>query len=113
MSLTREQILSANDQKLEVVSVPEWGGDVHIRVMNGMERDAYEEWAGKADRSLVGVRGRLAALCIVDEKGVRLFTDDDIAALGCKAASALERVVSAAMRLNAVSNRDIEELTKN
>ena len=111
--LTREEILSFDDSKLEKVSVPEWGGDVFVRMMNGNERDAYEEWCTSVKRSLIGVRGRLAALCIVDEKGVRLFSDDDIESLGEKSAAALERIVSAAMKLNAVSDGDIEELTKN
>lgn len=111
--LTREQILAADDSKLEKVSVPEWGGDVYVRVMNGDERDEYEEWSGVKDRGLVGVRGRLASLCIVSEAGERLFTEADIAILGKKAASALERIVSAAMKLNRLGKDDVEDLAKN
>lgn len=113
MILTREQILSFDDLRKEKLSVPEWGGDVFIRVMNGIERDAYEEWASSAGKSLKGIRGRLAALCLVNEAGERLFSDEDVDALGKKSAAALERVVTAAMKLNAVTSEDVKELEKN
>lgn len=111
--LSRADILAVDDLKKEKLSVPEWGGEIYIRTMNGMERDGYEEWAAGAGRSLKGIRGRLAALCIVNAAGERLFSDEDIPALGQKSAAALERVVKAAMRLNAVTDDDVKELEKN
>ncbi len=111
--LSKDDILAAPDLKTERVPVPEWGGDVFIRMMNGNERDAYEEWATQAQTSLKGIRARIAALCLVGEDGVRLFEDADIDILGKKSASALERVVGAVMKLNAVTKADLEDLAKN
>lgn len=111
--LTKADILAADDLKKERLSVPEWGGDVYIRVMSGLERDAYEEWAIKSQSSLKGIRGRIAALCLVDENGNRLFTDADVDDLSKKSAAALERIVGAVMKLNAVSQKDIEEIAGN
>ena len=35
--LSKEQILKSDDLKSEIVAVPEWGGDVKVRVMTGTE----------------------------------------------------------------------------
>ena len=40
--LTREQILGSDDLKRQTVAVPEWGGDVFVRMLTGGERDAFE-----------------------------------------------------------------------
>ena len=64
--LTKEQILESDDLKTEVVDVPEWGGEVTIRIMSGTERDAFEqalyESAPKNKGvSLKNIRARLCA----------------------------------------------------
>ena len=111
MALSRDQILGADDLGLVEVSVPEWGGSVSLRVMRGHERDAFEVRMSAEDRA--NVRARLAALSIVDEAGVRLFSDDDIEALGEKSASALNRVFERAMSLNGFTDADVEALEGN
>jgi hypothetical protein len=50
--LTKEQILSADDIKTETVLVPEWGGDVIVRGLSGVERDAYEMAVYRPDGKL-------------------------------------------------------------
>ena len=116
--LTRDQILQANDIITETVSVPEWGGEVLVRGLSGSQRDAFEdatlEQKGKSRRvNLANVRARLCAISIVDETGKRMFTDEDVRALGRKSAAALDRVFSAAQRLSGLSDEDVEELAKN
>ena len=50
MALTKDQILAADDMGMLKLAVPEWGGDVYIRVMSVGERDASEnEWMRKKD----------------------------------------------------------------
>ena len=104
MILTREQIASAQDLKHEDVSVPEWGGTVRVRVMTGLEREAFSA-------SLMGANGKpdmknyklgLVATCMVGEDGKPLFGLDEVQFLGDKSAVALERVFSAAEKLNGV-----------
>lgn len=111
--LTREQILTSQDLKKTRVPVPEWGGDVFVRMMTGTERDAFEEMIFKANGSNVGVRAKLAALTIIDENGQRLFTDEDVDTLGAKSAAALDRVFTEAQRLNGFTEQDIQDLEKN
>lgn len=120
--LTRDEILSATDLKRELVEVPEWGGSVYVRAMTGTERDSFEESIieirqnGKGPTFkpvLTAIRAKLCARCIVGEDGERLFTDKDIDALGKKSIAALDRVYTVAQRLNAMGERDVEELAGN
>ncbi len=108
----REAILGAADTKVVKLAVPEWGCEVYLRVMTGGERDAFE-MATAADpksgrRSLVNVRARFAALVLADEAGKRLFTDADIPALTQKSAAALDRILEAGMKHNAMRDEDVE-----
>ena len=118
MLLSKEQILSAEDLKSEIVEVPEWGGSVKVRMMTGTERDAFEtsifEVKGKdTERNFVDLRAKLVARTLIDENGERLFTDKDIALLGKKSAKALDRVFQVAQQLNGIGKEAVEELTKN
>jgi hypothetical protein len=112
--LTREQILGASDVKREEVKVPEWGGSVLVAVMSGAARDAWESTLltdGKPD--LTDARAKLAAACIVDENGQRLFSPDDVAALSQRSSVALDRVVRAARKLNKLGDAEFKDAEKN
>ena len=112
--LTKDQILAANDKPTQDIAVPEWGGDVRIRTMSASERDKWEsETYGSGTVNTVDFRARFVALCIVDDQGARMFSDEDVAKLGEKSAAALQRVFNAAQKLNALTGKDIEELEKN
>jgi len=63
--------------------------------------------------NMANLRARLVALSVVDDKGTRIFTDDDVKALGKKSAKALDRVFSVAQRLNGIGESDVEELAGN
>ena len=107
--LTKEAILAADDLPREIVPVPEWGGDVYVRTMNGTDRDAFEaSLIGKEGR-LENVRARLVSLAVCDESGSRLFGDADVAALGAKSAKALDRVFAVAQRLNGIGAEQVEQ----
>ena len=116
--LTKENILKADDLKTETVKVPEWGGSVVIKEMTGSERDTFEQATYHKNGSdyevnMKDMRARLCAICMVDDKGERLFTDADVSALSGKSAKALDRVFSRSQKLNAISSKDVEELAKN
>jgi hypothetical protein len=89
-TLTKEQILKADDLKTETVEVPEWGGPVNIRTLTGAERDAFEQ-------TMVNL----------------IFDDNDVIELGKKSGSALDRVFAVAQKLNGFGDKDIEDLGKN
>lgn len=109
--LDAAQILDADDLPREWVPVPEWGGGVYVRSMMAVERDAWEQLQLKSKRQ--NARGHLCALVSVNEAGERLFTDEQAVALGKKAAGAVDRIFSVAIRLNGFGVRDIEDLEKN
>jgi hypothetical protein len=115
MSLSRDEILAKKGGKVVEVTVPEWGGTVHLREMTAAERDAFEQ--ASLDKSgtarLINIRARLASISICDESGKRLFSDSDIHLLGELPASALDRIFDASMRLNKISKADVDELEKN
>jgi len=121
--LTREQILEADDLKTEKVPVPEWGGEVIVRTMTGIERDEYdkslisqrnEEEETYDDKSyLDNARARLCAFTIKDENGNLVFSEKDIIELGKKSALALNRVFAVAKRLNGFGRDEIEGMIKN
>lgn len=115
--LGRIDILESNDLAVEEVDVPEWGGAVIVRALTGSERDAYESeifslrGQGKGvEYNLSNIRAKLSARTIVDEEGVRVFTDADIVKLGLKSAAALDRVFSVAQRLSRLTPEDVKEL---
>lgn len=114
MVLSRDQILECSDLKKEEVQVPEWGGSVFVREMSGEDRDAWEASLinEKGTTNLKNIRARLAAFCIVDENGNRIFTDDDIELLGKKSGKALERVTAACQKINKLTNKELEEVKK-
>lgn len=103
----KEEILALADRPAEEVEVPEWGGrKVRIMAMSAADRDSYEldaYLARKAGATPRNVRAKLVARCLVDAAGERVFTDDDIEALGKKSAKALDRLYDASVRLNALS----------
>lgn len=120
--LSKEAILKADDLPRELVAVAEWGGEVYVRTLRGSERDAFEasnvKVTGKGRKRettpmMANFRARLAALCMCDEEGKRLFSDADAVALGQKSASALDRVADVALRLNGMTEESIEEAEGN
>jgi hypothetical protein len=115
--LTRDQILSSADLEKQLVSVPEWGGDVCVRSLTGAERDKFEsgmiEQRGKSQSvNLLNIRAKLAAMTICDEDGQRIFTDLDVKALAEKSALALNRVFEIARKLSGLAEEDVKELTE-
>ncbi len=108
--LNKAEILAADDRKRELVEVPEWGGSVYVTQVTASERTRLE-------RLMLDDKGRplpteeinrvitmgMCALCIVDETGGKLFTLDDINALGEKSANAVLRVYDVVDRLNGIS----------
>jgi hypothetical protein len=119
--LTRTQILEAEDAVSEYVEVPEWGGTVRVRSLEGLERDRYERSfvkigakgggsLGVVDLTTDNARARLVSMTVVDEDGLNVFTEADILVLGHKSAAALERVASVAQRLSGLTDRDMEAL---
>ena len=118
--LTKEAILNADDLKMEEVEVPEWGGTVGVRTITGTERDDFERsvYGNKVmeeeTADFKNFRAKLVAMTVVNPADrSRLFSLEDVEALGKKSASGLDKVFAVAQRLAGLGKKDIEELTKN
>ena len=118
MALSKEQILSIRDIKIEELYVPEWNDSIFIKTMTAEERDKFEESifirdGGKRKTDLFGLRAKMCAFVICDEKGNRLFTEKEVEALSQKNANALTRIFEKAQELAAIGENDVAELSKN
>lgn len=118
MTLSREAILAAQDLKIEKVPVPEWGGDISIRVMTGAERDAYiAEVVARRNKDgtirTEGLRELLVSLCACDADGKPLFTRDDTSKLAEKSAAVLDRLAKTITEHNAMDADATERAEKN
>ena len=111
--LNKSEILAAKDQKLISVSVPEWGGDVMVRVMSGTERDRFESEFVSGNKSVDMVRAKMVAKCLCDDAGNRLFTEQEIPQLGEKSAAVLDTLFGVCMKHNRFTKNDVEELAGN
>lgn len=116
--LGRDAILAAQDIAIETVEVPEWGGSVIVKGMSGEQRDAFEasvvsERGGKAEVDMRNLRAKFVARCVVDEKGARLFADEDVPALARKSGAVLDRLFEVGQRLAGMRPADVEALAGN
>lgn len=113
-ALNKHQILGATDVQVKKVEVPEWGGDVYIRVMSVGERDEYEnEWIKAKDKGMANFRTKFLAKCLCDEKGVRIFSDSELHELSKKSAVVMNRLWNEAMEFNALQSDGVEQAAGN
>jgi len=108
MALDRKSILAADDVRKEKIAVPEWGGDVFLSVLTGTDRDRFEESYSEQKMKAFRIRFLLLALC--DEKGNRLFDDDESEILGKKSSVVINRLFEAGWKLNAFTQEAVDAL---
>jgi len=119
--LNREMLLQKDDLKIEKVELSK--GYVFVREMTGHEKDVWEQSMlkqktvnGKVEyeTSLDDFHGKLAVITVCDAEGNLLFKPEDFRLLNkAMSASNLERIVNAAQKLNAISEKDRDEILKN
>ena len=118
--LTKEQILAAPDLPIKEVCIPEWGNLwVCVQGLTGSERDSLEasivvQKGKNVTANLQNLRAKMVQRCVVDPSTRKLlFSPGDIAALGNKSATALQRVFDVARELSGMGDADVQELTGN
>ena len=118
--LDKETIFASADDERERVEIPEWGGELYVRVMTGTERDCYEAELIEMERKKVPLvqqlkdaRAKLVVLTTVDEDGRRIFDDEDVEKVGQKSFKVLDRICSVAQRLNLLTDEAIETIVGN
>lgn len=112
---TKEQLLAfgVKQEKVEFE-----GGFVYVRGMDGTERDRWEQTTLQAQQKSKSeiydhMRASIVARTVCDEKGNRLFSDEDIPKVSKMSAAVLDRMYVVGARLSGVSKSDAEELAKN
>lgn len=120
MTLSKDQILKADDFKTQAVDVPEWGGNVYVKTLSAQDRDKYEsDWYRYREtrfgdtKNTMHFRAFLVARTACDEEGKLLFADGDVEALAGKSGSAVARIADAAILLNGLFGSTREDDAKN
>lgn len=112
--LSAAQINAVDDYAQETVPVPEWGGEVIIKAMNGTERDAFEAAVRpKGVVDLTNYRSKLLVRVLVTETGTRIFRDVDAGTLGKRSAKVIDRLFDIASRLSALNEEAAEDAEGN
>jgi len=122
--LTRELLLQKDDLKIEKVELTR--GFVYVREMTGHEKDIWEQSMLKQKASgnpnkpveyetvLEDFRAKLVVVTVCDETGNLILEAKDVKVLNkMMSASNMEKIVEVAQRLNAITQKDRDEIVKN
>ena len=124
--LSREEILARATFRIEEVAVPQWDTTVRVRELSAFNKDRLQmsmvdmskvggngaSEGAVSQSSLVGMRAKLICYCVVDEDGERVFTDDDIPAIGEMPAEPWEPVFDVAMRLSGMTKKEKNKIAE-
>ncbi len=116
MSLNvRELLLKPLETPTEVVPLPELGEGVSVTVkgMNAKEKGAFDmQFVKKGEHDVTKqrqMRERMLVACCIDDSGNRLFSVEDVAALGLQSVFIIDRIFAACQRVNGDSDKDAAE----
>lgn len=104
--------------RVEAVIVVGVDDPIFLRTLTGRERDGFENACftqkGK-DRvlSTENIRAKLLVRSICDEKGVRIFQDNEADSLGGIPADILDELFTKAQKMSGLAPADVEELAGN
>jgi hypothetical protein len=109
MSMTREILLNLINPVIKI-NVEEFG-EVNIVAMNLTEQVELEELQEQKDYSKVALM--LIISCCVDDNGNKLFNKNDIELLKTKPARIINKLAKEIMKINRITQNDVEEIAKN
>ena len=113
-ALSRTSIFASSANAIRRVDTPELGGSVYVRSIrasefNTMRAMLMRNGQVKEDE----VMARLVTLAACDDKGKRIFTDADWQKVNNIPLASVLRIFRAAMKLNNLTDDDVEEIAKN
>ena len=125
--LDRNKLLKKAEVKLEKVLMDDENPQsdfVYVREMSARERDRFEAGMlkevvapnGKTTykRTMEDFRAKLAVATVCDENGVNVLTSNDIELLSVNGnAKFIDKIATAAQKLNGMDEKAVEEVTKN
>jgi hypothetical protein len=115
----RELLLTPVVTPTEIVPLPELGEGVSVTVkgMTARDKGAFDmQFLTKGEqntRTQKQIRERMLVVCCVDDNGARIFTLEDVAALGLQSLAIVERIFDACQRVNGASSKAVETAEKN
>ena len=115
----KDQILAANEGQSEKVPMPEWECTIEMRSITAADLEAwqwetYQQNKDDTRANKSNLRTRLVVRCAFDpDTGEKVFTDADVDALNLKPSKIIERLYKVAEKLNAVTEKDVNDLAKN
>jgi hypothetical protein len=115
----RELLLTPVSTPTEVVPLPELGDGVTVTVrgMTARDKGAFDmQFVTKGEHNVKAqkqMRERMLVACCIDESGSRLFTLEDVAALGLQSVAIVERIFDACQRVNGTNSKAVETAEKN
>lgn len=114
----RDAIMATKKDAGRIYQVKAFGGLVYFKPFTPTERDAFEAKlvvgkGRKAKVSTINIRAKMFVSRVVDQKGRRLFRDEDYALVGGLPGPEVEKVFQAMQEVMSISDEDIEELAGN
>lgn len=115
--LTKEDILAADDVMYEEVYVEEWKGKVRIKILSGVQRDAFENKCVSQTKGkkidLTNLRVTLITMAIVNADNTLMFTRQEAIRLNGKNGKVIEALYNATRKLNGIGDDNKKDLAKN
>lgn len=90
-----------------------WNKSILLRDPSGADRDEWDIYCAANRGKTVAWRAKVAQLLIVNDKDERVFSEKDIPRLTQKSAAALHEIWNEGNKRLAVTDAEVEELTKN
>ncbi len=111
--LTVEAILAAEDFQYADVECPEWNGVVRVRSLSGGQRSIITQRV--RDKETDDLEELLTVMGVVNEDGVRIFTNKDIDVLKKKSSAPVFRIAKKIMEISGIGNAAdaVEDAKKN
>lgn len=112
----RDRILAAKDIEEKLVAVPQWGCEILVRGLTGLQRAKLAKTAANRDGTidLAKIQPRLIILTAYDPETLEpVFKDTDEPLLNEKSGAALQILVQAAMELSGLAPSAVDEAEKN
>lgn len=112
--LSKTAILTADDQRYDVVQCPEWGedGEVRVRGLTAYEQSCVSKLVEEGKQSDATIK--TVQFACVDADGERMFSPDDIKQLATRSYIVIERLCKRILQLTGFGDQnEIEEARKN
>lgn len=112
MLLTKEQIFACEDIRSKVVNIPQWKGDVKIRVMSIADQIEFEA-LNKDKKSDTDIIFAMLSLCCIDNEGNKLFDKKDLPEIKKKSSAVILKLFKECLDLNSLNEKDLDIKAKN